>query len=161
MRESETGERNIGASAGGSPPQRLSECVTGVFDNEQMVLVGNSTDDIPIGAVADQVRRHDRPGLRRNHLGNPIDVDLEGIWCDVDEHGNGTLANDGSNIGGEGHRTRDDFITRLKIDGFVGEIQRRTSGIAHHAALFFKEVGDTTFHGLDVLADTHGRRPTA
>ena len=62
VREGETGEADVGPGTGRRAAQGEAERVAGVLDDLQAVGVGDRPDAIPVGGVADQVRRRGSPG---------------------------------------------------------------------------------------------------
>ncbi len=80
-----------------------------VFDQDQLVLVGDGAQPVPIGYAADQVGHQDRLGLWRNHFLDLVEIDLIGIEHHVDEHRHVPGMDDGGGIGREGQYRRDDL----------------------------------------------------
>ena len=68
VRQREAREADVGAGAGRRAAQREPERVAGVLDDLQAVAVGDRADRVPVGRVADEVRREDRLGARADHL---------------------------------------------------------------------------------------------
>ena len=53
VRVGEAGEADVGAGAGRSAAQRVTERVARVFDDEQVVAIGDRAHGVPVGGVAD------------------------------------------------------------------------------------------------------------
>ena len=96
-----------------------------------------------------------------DHRLDGVDVDLEGVGRDVDEHRHEPLAHHRRDVGGEGQRRGDDLVAGVEVEQFDGQVERRAARVAHHAAALAEELGDPPFHRLDVAPDPQGGRPTA
>ncbi len=138
-------------------PQREPERVAGVLDHLQAVAVGDRPDAVPVRGVADQVRGEDRLGPRPDHRLDRVDVDLERVRGDVDEHRHQTGSQDRGDVGGERDRRGDDLVAGFEAEHLDREVERRAAGVAHDAAALAEQLGDALLHRLDVLADAQRR----
>jgi hypothetical protein len=113
------------------------------------------------GAVSGEVRREDRLRARREAALDPIDVDLEGVGCDVDEDGHEPAAHHRRDVGREGEGRGDDLVARFEAEQLDREVERRRARVAHHAAPLPEGCRDEALHLAHVLADAHRRRAAA
>ena len=104
MAPGEARRHDVGPGAGPRPAQPAVEHVAAVLDHEQPVLVGDGADAVPVGTVADEVRRQDRTCARADHLGDPFDVDLKRLRVDVDERRHDAGLHQGRHVGREHQR---------------------------------------------------------
>ena len=59
-----------------------------------------------------------------------VDVDVERVGLDVDEHGHEPGAHDRRDVGGERDRRRDDLVAGLAAEQLDREVERRRAGVA-------------------------------
>ena len=151
---SEARHRDVGARAGARAAQPRIEHVATVLDHGEPVRVGDLPDAVPVGDVADEVRREDRPGPRSDHLLDAVHIDLVRVRLDVDERGHDPRLHERRDIGGERHHRGDDLVTGRQIEQVDRQAQRRRTRVDHHAVTLGEQLGDPVFEVADTLADS-------
>ena len=124
VRQREARDGDVGSRAGRRAPERGAERVAGVLDHREAVPIGDLPDAIPVRRVAGEVRHEDRLRRGPDHRFDPVDVDVEGVRLDVDEHRNQPGADQRCEIGGERQRRGDDLGAGGQVEQLDGEIQR-------------------------------------
>ena len=128
-------------ATGARAAQVRVEHVAAVLDHEQAVRVGDGADGVPVGAVADEVRREDRLGARADHLLDLVDVDLVRVGLDVDERGHDAVAHERRDVARERQRRRDHLVAGLAAEQVDRQPQRRRAGVHHHAVRLGQQLG--------------------
>ena len=103
--------------------------------------VGNGADPVPVGAVADEVRREDGFGAGPDHRLDAVDVDLEGVGLDVDEDGDDARSHQRGDVARERERRRDDLVAGLAPQQLDGEAECGRSRVDHDAVALREQLG--------------------
>ena len=91
--------------------------MAGVFDDVEVVLLGDGHDGVHVGHLAKEVDGDDGFGFGGDGGGDEVGVDVVGFGVDIDEDGFGTDASDAACGGEEGEWCGDDFIAWAYIEG--------------------------------------------
>ena len=103
----------------------------GVLDDRQIVPPRDVENRIHLGALAEQVHRHDRLGARRDLGRDAARVDVERHRIDIDEHRLRSHADDGARGGEERVRRRDHLVPLADVERHQRDEQSvRTGGDA-------------------------------
>ena len=158
--QGEARERDVRASPGGRSAQRRAEAIAGVLDDTKSTAIRDRAQNVPVRAVADQVRDQHRLRARSDRRLDPIEVDLIGVRRDVEQHGDEPSADDRSNVGREGQRRRQDLVAGLEREQLDGEVERRRARVHHHAARLAERIRDESLHLPSLRPDPERRGST-
>ena len=86
-----------------------ADCLAGVLDHEQVVLVREGQDTIHIRGMPRRMHRHDRAGARRDRGRRGVDIHVVGIPLDIHRDGGGADEGNGMRDAAEGVGRNDDF----------------------------------------------------
>ncbi len=128
-----------------------AEGVGAVVDHEQVVLVGDLADDVPVADPADEVRNQDCAGLGTDRRLDLVDADLVVGEADVDEDGRAVDVVDRGDVGGERQDRRDHLGAPRQLREAHRDHQRRRARVHHHAVLLAHELGDARLELVDLL----------
>ncbi len=106
-----------------------------ILDHLQPVPRRNLHQRVQIDALAVQVNRHDRLGLRRNRRLDLADVHQEIVVPDIDENRAGAENLDGRNRRHRGVRHRDDLVARANPRRRQRDIDRVGTAVDTDAAI--------------------------
>ena len=136
--------------AGGLVIEARADGLGGVLDHVQAVALGDLTDGVHVGTLAEEMHRNDRPGERRDCVFDLLRVDVERPRIDINEHGLRAQPPDGAGRGEEREARHDDFVPFADVEGH----QREEDGIAARSTgdgvLRAGECGDRFFELLHV-----------
>lgn len=127
-----------------------AEGLGAVFDDQQVVFLGDGHDFVHGAGVAVQVDGHDGAGAGRDLFADAFRVDVVRVWVDVREDGCGADGADAFGGGEEGEGCGDDLVAGADVQGSQADDQG--VGAAVHAdGVFHAEViGDFLFEREDV-----------
>ena len=115
--------------------------------------VGDLPDAVPVGDVADEVGREDRPRPGADHLLDAVHVDLVRVRLHVDEGGHDPRLHERGHIGRERHHRRDDLVAGREVEQVDRQTQCRRPRVDHHAVLFGEQLGDPVLEAAHMIAD--------
>jgi hypothetical protein len=153
MAAGEARDRDVRAGAGARASQPAIQYVAAVFDDGEPVRVGDLTDVVPVGHVADEVGRQNCAGTRPDHLLDPVDVHLIRVRLDVDERGHDPRLHERRNVGGKREHRGDDLVSGRELEQVDRQTQRGRPRVDHHAVAFGEQVSDSVLEVVDVGAD--------
>jgi len=84
--------------------------LSGVLDDEEVVLLGKGGERIDVDELPEEVDREDRLGLRSERFGQLIGVNVERIGEDIHEHGHCAELHDNFDARHECEGGGDDFV---------------------------------------------------
>ena len=102
VKDGKTGDGNIRALARGLTAQRRSQCVAAIFNQLELVLIGDLPQSIPIRYAADQIRDKNGFGIWGDHALEFVEIDLISIQHDIDKRRHITSMYNARDIGTEG-----------------------------------------------------------
>jgi hypothetical protein len=95
--------------------------LTGILDDGELVIPGETQDGIHIGGLAEEVDRDNGFGAGSEGGGEEGGIEIAGRFIDIDEGGGGTGEGDGFGGGHEGGGSGDDLISGSDAEGQEGE----------------------------------------
>ena len=122
------------------------------------MLVGDLADAVPVRAVATEVGDHDPLGLRTDHLGDALGIDLVGVGLDVDQHGDDARLHQRGEVGREAQDRCDDLVARLAVEQVDGQAQGGRPRVHHHPVLLGQQLGDLALELGHPFAQVEGGR---
>lgn len=111
----------VAHAAAGLAVVGCADGLSGVFDDVELVLFGESEDGVHVGALAEEVDWDDGFGARGDFVFGVFDIEVEGDRAGVDEHGSSAGAGDAACGGEEGEGRHEDFIAWADVEGHEGE----------------------------------------
>ena len=150
MRAIEARRADIGPLPGWPAMELAIERVGAVFQHQQIVLVSDRPQRIPIRDVAHQIGDDHCPGFGRDHFLDLFDHDVERVRIDIDERRDQAVLDLRCDGGREGQRRGDDFGIHRQFHRRDAQQQGRGSGVYHHAARLAEQARDLFLERLDV-----------
>ena len=95
-----------------------------VLDDRDAARLRRLDDRRHVGRLAEQVHRHDRLGPRRDGRDRRVDVDVERVGIDVDQHRRRADAHDAAGGGEERIGRRDDLVAGADVERHQRREQR-------------------------------------
>jgi PleD family two-component response regulator len=124
--------------------------LSGVFDDAQIVFLGNGVDRIHVGDFPPKVDRQDRPRFRRDGGFDFRRVDVVRFRIDVDVNRQGEPAENAGRRGDEGVWRGDHFVPWADPARFKGDFEGGRSAVERQAVLNALGSGEFPLELLDL-----------